>query len=235
MSAAQAEVRALERRRRDAHDLDAVPRFLLGRVLVTAQDAREHADLVLVGERLAELGQQMRRRLDAGPVVLVEDEQARLSSVRHAAERYRPPLWRAHACASSSQRLPGGRRSRSAGRSPSLRALSAAARRATATRSRSSRRGSSTSIGGRARTRAPKLIEGVRVHYLATPFSYRWMGITPTLPRRARTAGAARRRPRVRLPRPGHDRRRRAGRASAGSRTCSSRWGCSGPTPQGRG
>ena len=27
-----------------------------------------------------------------------------------------------------------------------------------------------------------ELVEGVRVHYLATPFSYRWMGITPTLP-----------------------------------------------------
>ena len=26
------------------------------------------------------------------------------------------------------------------------------------------------------------LLDGVRVHYLATPFSYRWMGITPTLP-----------------------------------------------------
>jgi glycosyltransferase involved in cell wall biosynthesis len=25
-------------------------------------------------------------------------------------------------------------------------------------------------------------IDGVRIHYLATPFSYRWMGITPTLP-----------------------------------------------------
>ena len=27
-----------------------------------------------------------------------------------------------------------------------------------------------------------ELVDGVRVHYLATPFSYRWMGITPTLP-----------------------------------------------------
>jgi glycosyltransferase involved in cell wall biosynthesis len=32
-----------------------------------------------------------------------------------------------------------------------------------------------------ARTRTEN-IDGVRVHYLATPLSYRWMGITPTLP-----------------------------------------------------
>src|SRR5207237_952582 len=33
----------------------------------------------------------------------------------------------------------------------------------------------------RLRTHA-EIVEGVRVHYLATPARYRWMGITPTLP-----------------------------------------------------
>ena len=42
-----------------------------------AQPARDDGDVEVVGERLAELRQQVRRRLDARPVVLVEDEQAR--------------------------------------------------------------------------------------------------------------------------------------------------------------
>ncbi len=50
---------------------------------MAARRPGQHADLVLVGERLAELGEQMRRRLDARPVVLVDDEQAGLGGVGH--------------------------------------------------------------------------------------------------------------------------------------------------------
>jgi glycosyltransferase involved in cell wall biosynthesis len=43
---------------------------------------------------------------------------------------------------------------------------------------------------GRSQRSRTELVDGVRVHYLATPLRYRWMGITPTLPwwlaRRAR-------------------------------------------------
>jgi hypothetical protein len=40
-------------------------------------------------------------------------------------------------------------------------------------------------------------VDGVRIHYLATPLRYRWMGITPALP--------------LRLPRRRHDRERGLG------------------------
>ena len=49
-------------------------------VLVPVQDARHDLDVVVLRERLAELGEQVRGRLDAGPVVLVEDEN---STPRH--------------------------------------------------------------------------------------------------------------------------------------------------------
>ena len=44
------------------------------------QDAGHDLDLVVLGERLAQLGQQVRGRLDSGPVVLVEDQHARAAS-----------------------------------------------------------------------------------------------------------------------------------------------------------
>ena len=47
---------------------------------MAVQHAGHDGDVVLVGERLAELGEQVRGRLDAGPVVLVEDEEAWLRS-----------------------------------------------------------------------------------------------------------------------------------------------------------
>jgi hypothetical protein len=50
-------------------------------LLVPPQNAGDDLDVVLLRERLAELGQQVRRRFDAGPVVLVEDEN---SLPRHA-------------------------------------------------------------------------------------------------------------------------------------------------------
>ncbi len=43
-------------------------------VLVPVQDARDDLDVVLLGEGLAELGEEVRGGLDAGPVVLVQDE-----------------------------------------------------------------------------------------------------------------------------------------------------------------
>ena len=40
-----------------------------------------------------------------------------------------------------------------------------------------------TSLDGRGAVRSRvELVDGVPVHYLATPFHFRWMGITPTLP-----------------------------------------------------
>ena len=68
---------------RDPDDLDAVPHLERGRVLVAAQPAGDDGHVVLGGERLAELGQQVRGGLDPGPVVLVEDEETR-TAVRHA-------------------------------------------------------------------------------------------------------------------------------------------------------
>ena len=73
---AAAQRRAVVRRRVDADDLDAVPPLVVRVVLVPEQPARDDRHVVLVRERLAELGQQLRGRLDPGPVVLVEDEQA---------------------------------------------------------------------------------------------------------------------------------------------------------------
>ena len=60
--------------------LDAVPPLVVRIVLVAEQAPRDHGHVVLVRERLAELGEQVRRRLDAGPVVLVEDEQVRAAA-----------------------------------------------------------------------------------------------------------------------------------------------------------
>ena len=71
---AAAELGALVRRRRDARDDHAVVLQLPRLVLVAAEHAGHDLDLVVLRERLAELGQEVRGRLDAGPVVLVEDE-----------------------------------------------------------------------------------------------------------------------------------------------------------------
>ena len=70
---AEVDLRALVRRRSDADDAHAVPR-LLARQLVAAEVAGHHGHVVVARERLAELREQLRRRLDSGPVVLVEDE-----------------------------------------------------------------------------------------------------------------------------------------------------------------
>ena len=71
---AAAQLRALVRRRRHARDDHAVVLELPRLVLVAVEDAGHDLDLVVLRERLAELRQEVRGRLDAGPVVLVEDE-----------------------------------------------------------------------------------------------------------------------------------------------------------------
>jgi hypothetical protein len=47
---------------------------LPGLVLVSAEDSRDDLDVVVLCERLAELREEVRGRLDAGPVVLIQDE-----------------------------------------------------------------------------------------------------------------------------------------------------------------
>ena len=44
---------------------------------MAVEDAREDTDVVVARESLAELGQELGGGLDAGPVVLVDDEEAR--------------------------------------------------------------------------------------------------------------------------------------------------------------
>ena len=82
---AQVDLRAVVGRRADPDDLDAVPR-LPGRKVVPAEVPRDDGDVVVERERLAELGEELRRRLDARPVVLVEHEDpgARGHSTAHA-------------------------------------------------------------------------------------------------------------------------------------------------------
>src|SRR5205807_1368252 len=70
------ERRALVRGGVDADDPHSLSLALSRLVLVPVQDSRHDLDVVVLHERLAELGEQVRRRLDARPVVLVEDEEA---------------------------------------------------------------------------------------------------------------------------------------------------------------
>ena len=76
VQSAPTQLRPLVRRRGDAGDNDAVVLDLPRLVLVPVQDARDDLHLVVLCERLAQLGQEVRGRLHAGPVVLVEDENA---------------------------------------------------------------------------------------------------------------------------------------------------------------
>ena len=78
-------------------------------------------DVHIVGQRLAQLGEQLRRRLDSGPVVLVQDEQARLAAAGHSGKASTGertpaahPLRRARLGALARVRRPGrrGRRAR---------------------------------------------------------------------------------------------------------------------------
>ena len=70
------DLRALVCRRAHADDPDAVP-HLLGRQLVPVEMARDDRHVVVLREGLAQLRQELCGRLDARPVVLVEDEDLR--------------------------------------------------------------------------------------------------------------------------------------------------------------
>ena len=74
---APAELGALERGRRDTRDPNAVVLELPRLVLVPVEHARDDLDVVVLREGLAELRQEVRGRLDARPVVLVQDEDSR--------------------------------------------------------------------------------------------------------------------------------------------------------------
>ena len=188
-------------------------------VLVPVQDAGQHADLVLVREGLAELGEQLRRRLDAGPVVLVDDEQARLpGQAQPRLRRLTSSSWRAAVRASSSPRPRGGRRPRSAGRSSSTRELTKrlAERGHTVEVVTTSLTASTLRQRGHSRSRG-SAHDGVRVHYLATPVQLPLDGDHADAARRARAGcRAARRRARLRLPRPRDDGRLRVGARTRG-------------------
>ena len=73
---AEVDLRALVRRRAHPDDADAVPHLLV-RQLVPVEVAGHDRHVVVARECLAELGEELRRRLDARPVVLVEDEDPR--------------------------------------------------------------------------------------------------------------------------------------------------------------
>ena len=70
------ELGALERRGGDARDAHVVVLDLPRLVLVSVQHPGDDLDLVVLRERLAELRQEVRGRLDTRPVVLVQDEDA---------------------------------------------------------------------------------------------------------------------------------------------------------------
>ncbi len=146
-------------------------------MLVAVEDPGDDSDVVVGGERLAELGQQVRRRLDARPVVLVEDEQAWPAGRVHAGKAnvwpvrilfatpahwpavgFGGPIWVA-------RELTEGL----AARGHEVDVVTTSLR----------------SIGAppAERLRTRKRVEaGVRIHELATPLRYRWMGVTPSLP-----------------------------------------------------
>ena len=184
-------------------------------------------DVVVVGERLAELREELRGRLDPRPVVLVEDEDPRPGARGHDRGRVddrRPRTLRA--CAAPLRILLA---------SPAYWPAHAfggpvvVARELVSRLVRRGHDGGRRHDDARRRRRAPgahgrasTTVDGARVTYLATPLRYRWMGITPTLPLAAAPARAARRRARHRLPRPGHDRRRGVVPRARRSRTSSS-------------
>ena len=70
------ELGALERRGGHARDAHVVVLDLPRLVLVSVQHPGDDLDLVVLRERLAELRQEVRGRLDTRPVVLVQDEDA---------------------------------------------------------------------------------------------------------------------------------------------------------------
>ena len=78
---------AVVRRRADMPDRNAVPLEHAGIVLVLMHHAGENVDVTSAREAFTELGEQVRGRLDARPVVLVEHEEA----LTGARSRRHPP------------------------------------------------------------------------------------------------------------------------------------------------
>ena len=76
---------AFEGRRGHTLDLDGLVHQPSRLVLVTVQHARDDLHLDVLRERLAEIREQLRRRLDPRPVVLIQDKEARLAGRRHRA------------------------------------------------------------------------------------------------------------------------------------------------------
>lgn len=64
-------------------DLDPVVYDAVRLPSVSVENPCDNAHFVLVDERLAQFGEEVRGRLDTGPVVLVEDEQASASRRDH--------------------------------------------------------------------------------------------------------------------------------------------------------
>ena len=217
------QLRALVGRRAHADDPDAVP-LLLVRQLVAVEMTGDDGDVVVAGQRLAQLREQLRRRLDAGPVVLVEDEDPRagahrLLTLTHARRRVR-----ADAHPAREPRVLAGPRVRGAcGRG-------ARARHA-ARRARARRRGGDDDADRRRRTprRAHAGRDGRRSardvprDAAAVPVD----GDHADAAARAPPPAATRRDARDGLPRPGNDGCRRVVPACAAFPISSSRSGCS--------
>ena len=163
----------------------------------------------LAAERLCPHGQL--RRHGVGNAVISEDEPVSHSGRSGGLKRHREGQanvfarpWAAPS-ASSSQRRPTGRRPRSAGPIPVLRALAleltALGHRVDVVTT------TLTAIGERpARSSRTDEVDGATVRYLGTPLRFRWFGFTPSLARALRHAAAAGRRARLRLPRLGEHR-----------------------------
>ena len=85
-------------------------------VLVPAQDARHDLDVVVLRERLAELREQVRGRLDAGPVVLIQDENSTPGHGIQASRDRRRPLGPRRGTPRRSARSPSRARAPASGR-----------------------------------------------------------------------------------------------------------------------
>jgi hypothetical protein len=73
--------RAVIHRRFDANDLNAVARLAARQIRKGPKPAGDDGDVEVLGKSLTQLGEQMRRRLDARPVILIQNEEAGLHRV----------------------------------------------------------------------------------------------------------------------------------------------------------